>query len=575
MINRPVAAQQDSATWIERSNANAQVMLDVMARFSPEAAGQFGVSGLDQEILDLEANINQRSREATQKAVTELRGRLESETDAAVRQDLEILIARGELDLEGSELQERIFIPYFNLTRTVFQGLRTLLDDQIPSERRPAALIRLRKYAGMEDGYTPLAELARDRIREKLANPDLLGPVRAEVEKDLATGEPIVKGIAELFEKYEIKGYEKAYDKLKKQLAEYDEFVGQEVLPRCREDFRQPPQIYAYSLKQFGIDFPVDELVSRAQTKFKEIQNEMRVLAPMVARERGWSVTDYRDVIRELKKSQLVGDEIVAHYKKRMVDLERIVTEEGVLTLPEREMQIRLASEAESAAMPAPHMEPPRLIGNTGQMGTFVLPLKIPGADGEEAVGFDDFTFEASSWTLGVHEGRPGHELQFAAMVERGVSIARVLFAFNSVNVEGWALYAEAEMKPYLPLDGQLIALQHRLLRAGRAFLDPGLQAGTITKEVATRTLMQDVVVSEAMALQEVERYTFRAPGQATSYFCGYEHLMALRTEVERILGERFDRSAYHDFVLGQGLLPPALLRKAVLEAFVPSQETS
>ena len=198
----------------------------------------------------------------------------------------------------------------------------------------------------------------------------------------------------------------------------------------------------------------------------------------------------------------------------------------------------------------------------------------IPGQGGTQK-SFDDFTFAAASWTLTAHEGRPGHELQFASMVERGLSIARSVYAMNSVNVEGWALYAEAEMKPYLPLDGQLIALQHRLLRAGRAFLDPGLQAGTITKEVATRVLMQDVVVSEAMALQEVERYTFRAPGQATSYFCGYEHLMALRTEVERILGEDFDRSAYHDFVLGQGLLPPALLRKAVLEAFVPSQETN
>ena len=73
-----------------------------------------------------------------------------------------------------------------------------------------------------------------------------------------------------------------------------------------------------------------------------------------------------------------------------------------------------------------------------------------------------------------MHEGRPGHELQFASIVEKGVSTGAVAFAFNSVNVEGWALYQEAEMKPYLPLEGQLISLQHRLLRAARAFLDPG-----------------------------------------------------------------------------------------------------
>ena len=64
---------------------------------------------------------------------------------------------------------------------------------------------------------------------------------------------------------------------------------------------------------------------------------------------------------------------------------------------------IRLASEAESAAIPAPHMSMPRLIGNTGEQGEFVLPLRIPGAPGGPARQFDDFTFAAASWALTVH----------------------------------------------------------------------------------------------------------------------------------------------------------------------------
>jgi uncharacterized protein (DUF885 family) len=72
------------------------------------------------------------------------------------------------------------------------------------------------------------------------------------------------------------------------------------------------------------------------------------------------------------------------------------------------------------------------------------------------------------------------------------------------------------------------------------------------------------------MALQEVQRYTFMAPGQATSYFCGYSRLMELRAETERVLGKKFDRQKYHDFILAQGVLPPALMKKAVMEEFVP-----
>jgi uncharacterized protein (DUF885 family) len=143
------------------------------------------------------------------------------------------------------------------------------------------------------------------------------------------------------------------------------------------------------------------------------------------------------------------------------------------------------------------------------------------------------------------------------------------LFAFNSVNVEGWGLYAEAEMKPYEPLDGQLIALQHRLMRAARAFLDPSLQLGRMTREEAYYVLENEVMLSHAMATQEVERYTFWGPGQAPSYFVGYSRLMELRTDAERLIGKNFDRQSYHDFILAQGLVPPPLLREAVMNDYV------
>ncbi len=92
---------------------------------------------------------------------------------------------------------------------------------------------------------------------------------------------------------------------------------------------------------------------------------------------------------------------------------------ERIISLPQRAASIRLASEAESAAIAAPFMNPPRLVGNRGEVGEFVLPLRNPNAKSSDPV--DDFTAEAAAWTLTAHEARPGHELQFAAMVEGGV----------------------------------------------------------------------------------------------------------------------------------------------------------
>jgi len=573
LIAGSAAAQTAPPAWVAKSDQNTQIVLEALARFNPEAAGDLGISGLDEEILDLMPGFDNRATEASQQVRAELARRLAAETDPPVRQDLQILIDALDSELQETELSRRYSLPYFNLSRTVFGGLRSLLDDQIEAARRPAALVRLKKYAGLAPGTTPITRLAEDYTRTRLQTPGLAGPFKDEVERDLANNATIVAGIAEVFQKYGIQGYEEPYARLKEQLAAYDEFVRREILPRARTDFRLPPEIYAHRLRAGGVDMPVEELVSRAEVAFREIQNEMESLAPRVAQEKGLAVTDYRGVLRELKKQQITGDAILPHFQARIQALEEIVRREGIVSLPERKMKFRVASEAESVTSPAPHFQPPRLIGNTGEMGEFILPLVIPGRQGQGKLQLDDFTYDAFSWPVTAHEGRPGHELQFASVIEKGVSRARSIFAANGVNVEGWALYAEAEVKPYLPLDGQLATLQSRLARAARAILDPGLQLGTITRDEAIRVLREDVGLSEGTALQEVERYTYRSPGQATTYFVGYTRLMELRAEAERILGRKFDRRKFHDFLLAQGLLPPKLLRQAVFEEFIPREK--
>jgi hypothetical protein len=115
------------------------------------------------------------------------------------------------------------------------------------------------------------------------------------------------------------------------------------------------------------------------------------------------------------------------------------------------------------------------------------------------------------SWTLTAHEARPGHDLQFTSMVDNGVSIARSIFADNSANVEGWAVYMESVMEPYEPLEGQLFSLDDRLLRIARAFLDPMLNLGLMRPEQAKAFLINEVALSESDATEEVNRYTFRA----------------------------------------------------------------
>jgi hypothetical protein len=394
------------------------------------------------------------------------------------------------------------------------------------------------------------------------------------MQTQLARHAAIVSGIGALFTKYQLTGWQPAFAKLQQELADYDAWQRANVLPKARTDFRLPPEEYQLALASYGIDIPPAQLAATAHKAFVEYQEQMQTLSAEIAKEHGWKSGDYRDVIAELKKQQISGEAILPFYKNRLHEIEGIIVKQQLVTLPERPAIIRLGTPAESVQQPAPHMVPPPFLHNTGQRGVFVLPLNMPAGAGQAtAATVDDYTFDAASWTLISHEARPGHELQFDSMVEHGVSQARALFAFNSTNVEGWGLYSEYIMLPFMPKEGQLISLQFRLLRAARAFLDPELQAGTIQPADAMRVLTKDVCFSVPFANQEVERYTFRMPGQANSYFYGFTRLLALRQETEAALGPKFSPLQFHNFILAQGLLPPNLMKKAVEEHFIPDEK--
>ena len=574
---KPSSAASSAPEWVAISNKYANMLIAVGFKFHPEFASTQGLSQFDDQISQPTLANEDAERRETTAVLEKLKAASAEKQQQDVAEDLQIMIRRVNLNFRREDFERAHEVPYVNASQAVFSGVRILLDDQTPDARRPAAVVRIREYAGLEPGYTSLTEILKQRVTEQMAKPGIIYPAKVEIETEMARNSNYLEGIPPLMQKYNLQGWQEAFDKLKTQLVDYDNWIKATVLPKARTDFRMPPEEYALSLEFYGIDIPQDKLVSMAHDAFIEYQGEMKVVAAKIAKERKLPSSDYRDVIRELKKQQLVGDAILPFYENRLRQIEKIIVDQQIVSLPDRPAKIRIATAAETAQQPAPHMVPPPFVHNTGQRGEFVLPLNIPAGPGQTATEkYDDFTFDAAAWTLTAHEARPGHELQFDSMLEHGVSLARVRYAFNSTNVEGWGLYSEYLIKPYMPLEGQLISLQLRLQRAARAFLDPELQRGKVTPADAYRVLEQDVVLSHAFAQEEVERFTYRAPGQANSYFYGYTRLLELREDTEKALsakGVKFDQKKYHDFILAQGLLPPDLLHQAVMENFVPAQK--
>jgi len=561
-------AQAAEAAWITESNRHTQVLLEVNARYQPESAADLGLTQYDRLIIDLKPKFDERFEADLAAAITQLETVRAQVKDDRASQDLDILIKAAQRQAATSALNRRLMIPYFDLGKQIYGSFQDMLDARVDKKRQPAALVRLKRYAGTERGYEPITKLARARIEERMNDSSLTWPWVVEVQQNLDNAPQYIDGMRDLLKKSGLSGWQKDFDALTRELKAHNDWVRSVVLPRARQTNRLPPEIYADNLKSFGVEANPRDLIQRAMFAYLQTRDEMDSLARIYAAQKGLKSSNYRDVIRELKKSRVAGDQVLPVYKAHLAQLEETLRAQNIVTLPKRAAVIRLSTEAEAAAQPAPHIDPPRLIGNTGEPAEFVLPLK--NAQGGE---MDDFDSGAISWTITAHECRPGHELQFAGMLERGVSTARIVYAFNSANVEGWALYAEAVMKQYLPIDGQIGALQMRMLRAARAYLDPMLNLGLIEPDAAKRVLTEEVMLSDAFAKSEIDRYTFNSPGQATSYFYGYSHLEALRTRVEIALGAKFKEQPYHDFIINEGLLPLDLLEQAVMTRFVPSQK--
>jgi hypothetical protein len=567
-----VSLQPPGSAWVEQSNHYTRLLFDVQLRHSPEQASREGLVSFDTQISDPRLADELVQRKELEAVLSALKTARSEVTDKNVQEDLDILQRAFDLQFRMDDYSQAHLVTAFNPSESVFEGIRGLLDAQVPADRRPAAVVRLRKYAGLEPGFTPYAELVKQRVRSQLAIPGVVFPPKTLLENQLDRNPNYLKGIPLLFKKYHLHGWEDALASLRTQLLAYDTWVRESLLPKARTDFREPPEEYALDLEQNGIDVPPSEIAARAHAAFEQDQAAMASLAVQVAQSDGFPSSDYRAVIAELKKRQIVGPAIVPFYKNRLHEIERIITTNDLVALPERSVIIRLASAAETAQAPAPHMQGISFLNNPGQRGEFVLPLTMPAAGGAKDDRFDDFTYDAAAWTLAAHEARPGHELQFDSMLEHGVSLARMRYALNSTNTEGWALYAEYIMQPYEPPEGQLATLQSRLLRDARAFLDPELQSGKISTAQAFDVLTKDVVLSHAFATEEIERFTLESPGQAVSYFYGYRQLLSLREETQALLGSKFNQQKFHNFILGNGLLPLHLLRKPVLEVFVPSQ---
>ena len=156
---------------------------------------------------------------------------------------------------------------------------------------------------------------------------------------------------------------------------------------------------------------------------------------------------------------------------------------------------------------------------------------------------------------VSAHEAVPGHHLQFAvaALVTRPYRG----FAYDTLFVEGWALYSEQLLadasRSADPVD-RLALLRMRLWRALRVIIDAGIHTGRLRPSAAVRMLTDEVLLDRPSAEAEVMRY-LGSPTQPLSYMIGRNTIEAIRRAVVRD-GRAETARAFHDRLLAFGPIP-------------------
>ncbi len=550
--------------WIKESNSIAESFAKEFGQIVPESASSMGYEEFDPLGSDVSLEAEKLKGLFYEKWAKILSEKIATEKNRDLRIDLEILLKSVQNSIESVKISEEVGdIGFYDGSKTVFKELQVLINPQSPPSRKKSAVDRFKVYVHGAGKIKPLLSSLENLVKEKEKKYKVkkFYPLRTEVELYLAESNDYVKGVEELLAQSGRSDWKEDFIVFQSQVKKYDQFIRDDQIKKARTDFKLPPKVYQYILKLRGINETPKVLIELGRRDYKIIYKDFVSLAKEIAQKNSLKDHDPASVIKYLKSTPITSaSDAERTYREADQVLTKIISENKIVSLPKSSLKIRIAGDAESKATPVPHLTPPPLINNKGERPEFVVPSSSKGT-----LPFDDFSYKEAALVLVAHEGRPGHDLQFSSMLDNGVSIIRSRYAVNNVNIEGWGLYAEDLVYPYLPLEAKFAALQMRLWRIARMFLDPEVQGGKSSQKEVMKVFSNELGVSSVMADLEFKRYTFRDIGQAPSYYYGLLKLRSAKEALQKKLGTSFDELCFNDGVLGLGLLPLDIIQEELL----------
>jgi uncharacterized protein (DUF885 family) len=328
---------------------------------------------------------------------------------------------------------------------------------------------------------------------------------------------------------------------------EFARWLEADAMPRASGDWALGEERFERLIGLRELPDPVDAIRALARGTLEQVRDERRQLVSTCWP--GRSVEEVDAVIRSQHPPTF--EAALDEYRAVIGASREFVANRHLATLPDsEELRVEPTPGFLRGVIPFAAYVPPARF-DPRQFGIYLVTPR--GGDlGEHN--------HAAIRNTSVHEGYPGHHLQFAC-ANQHASLARLLSAECAHElVEGWAHYCEQLMYEQgftASPEVRFVQLNDLVWGACRVVIDVDLSSGRMTFQQAVDMLVGEAAMTRAGAEAEVRRYTY-TPGYQLSYLYGKHLLLQLRQRRRRREGDAFDLRRFHDRLLYAGPVPAA-----------------
>ncbi|SEF32379.1 Uncharacterized conserved protein, DUF885 familyt [Amycolatopsis pretoriensis] len=555
----------------DTANGLAAELVELTFEHEPLFPSVFGLPGDHDRLADQSRAAQEKYRTAYRELAARARALPADGLTAEEAVTREVVVAAAEVEADRLGARSADIAVSDGLTAPALGLLLYLPYYKLDDEKKARGY--LARLAASATFLEQLTERQRESLADGLVPAAYLARVGVEyIDRYLAAPEsdPLKVGTTA-----DVEGFEAERDRLLAEVvhpayARYRDFLRTEVEPAGRPD--TAPGIghvpggaerYAALIRaETTTERTAQDLHDTGLALIAKLADEYRELGQKV-----FGTSELPEIFERLRTDPALrwrdGEELLAAARDAIARAEAVAPR-WFSSIPAEKCEVAPVPEADAASGTIAYYLQPSLDGT--RPGTYY-------ANTYEAGKRPRFTSEA----IAFHEAVPGHHFQLSLAQElTDLPLLRRIGMFNAY-AEGWGLYAERladEMGLYSDDVARLGMLTQDSMRAGRLVVDTGLHALGWSRQRAIDYLVDNTPMARLEIEAEIDRYA-GWPAQALGYMVGRLEIQRLRTEAEEALGDGFDIRAFHEVVLGHGMLPLSALAKVVTDWVAAQGDTA